>query len=240
MAFVIPRFARRPAPAKRSLPRPPAPSVAKPVKVVPVAPAPAPIPHYTPGGMGANSLQQLAALRLKHSLATGENELGQSLGAPGTIEQQRLLRIADINAGRIKAGQGRDENYQTTDRNYAARGLGRGGLYAVDRGKVGADYLDAIGSYDRSASQAELDARNALNQENFDFASGSAGLKAAGAAEDYQNWLEANPNPGAAAEPAPVAAAGPAKPDWNTWVRLHPWAKTTAQKALLRKNYDAM
>lgn len=195
-------------------------------------------PRYTPGGLGANSLSQIAARNLQHTLMTGLDDKGNVVGQ-GTLERQKLLRLADIGANRQRAGQTNTEARQGIDNNFAARGLGRSGVIGIDRDKQRAAYESQLGDLDRSTDQTNLDYQDALNRENYDYSQAIAGFRQQGAAEDYQNWLQNNPDQGATNQPAPVAGPAPL-PDWNTWLRTHPWAKTPAQQAVLRANYNAL
>lgn len=192
-----------------------------------------PAPAYTPGELPAETLQQLAARRMKYSLQTGRDDKGISTGIPGFIEQRRLGSVGDINAQRVASERDRSEGLLSQDRGYAARGLGRSGLLGQARGRVEAAALDREGAFSRAESAANLEATQANQEEDFNFANDTSQLRQSGASQAYNDWLQRNPNQGA-------QAATPAKPAWNQWVKTHPWAKTPAQLKILRANYDKM
>ncbi len=219
--------AQKPAPKAAAKPKP---------RNVPTVQA-APAPTYTPGQLTPSALQQLAASRVRYATMTGNDEYGNFQGVPGIIEQRRLSRVGDIGAQRVASDTSRKEGLIASDQNYAARGMGRSGLLAQARGKVEAAALDREGSFTRAEQQAKLDADAALAEENFNFASGNSQIRQAAEAEAFNDWMRNNPNPGA--QPAAAPAVKPL-PDWGSWVKSHPWAKTPAQRRILRTQYDAM
>ena len=192
----------------------------------------APTPAFTPGSLTPDALTGLASRRVKYGLDTGRDEYGNSTGLPGFIEQQRLARVGDINAQRVVSERNRVEGLDTSDNNAAARGVGRSGIRAVARGKVEAAALDREGAFKRAEDQANLDARMANADADYNFANDNLALRRQGEMDAYSQYMQQNPNPGA--QPAST------KPSWSEWVRTHPWAKTPAQRKVLRANYDRM
>lgn len=190
-------------------------------------------PKYTPGELPAETLQQLASRRLKYSLQTGRDDKGSYSGNPGFIEQRRLGSVADINAQRVASERNRSEGILGQDRNFAARGMGRSGLLGEARGRVEADALAREGSFARGERQVNLDATQANQEEDFNFANETSQLRQQGAAQAYNDWIQRNPNQGA-------QAATPTVPNWSQWAETHPWAKTPAQLKILRANYNKM
>lgn len=196
---------------------------------------PAAAPTYTPGQLTPGSLGQLAARKVRYSQQTGRDEFGNPLGLPGFIEQQRLGRIGEIGAQRVASERDRELGLDSTDNNFAARGLGRSGLRAQARGRVETAAFERAAALQRQEDQANLDARMANADEDYNFATDNLNIRNAGESEAYSKWLQANPNQGAG-----QTAVKPAVPTWEAWVSSHPWAKTPAQKRLLKSNYDNM
>lgn len=192
-------------------------------------------PVYTPGQLTPGAIGQLAARKVRYTQQTGRDEFGNPVGLPGFIEQRRLGVIGDIGAQRVASERDRELGLESTDNNYAARGLGRSGLRAQARGRVETAALERAAALQRQEDQANLDARMANADEDYNFSTDTLGIKNTAEADAYQRWREQNPNQGAG-----QTAAKPAVPTWQAWQSSHPWAKTPAQKKLLKSNYDAM
>lgn len=193
---------------------------------------PAPTPRYTPGSMTPGALSQAASRRVRYGLLTGRDEYGGRIG-PGSIEQNRLNRVGNLNASRAQSEFARSQGLEGADRNAAARGMGRSGIRAEARSRVEADAYNREQQFARDEYQTNLDAAGANAEEDYNFTTDMLNIRRDGEGAAYEQYLRNNPNPGA-------TPAAPKVPTWEKWLATHPWAKTPAQRKVLRAGYDRM